>query len=467
MPIEYRQLPGLDLGNMNLMGAFAQGQAMSLNNLRAQALQNELAQQQGLRNAMARPGFGFNSPTAVQDLINAGAFDEALKLKQAQDISAVHGAQKENYLNEILIRGKTFDANLPNIKAMTKEHLANANSAELKLFSDRTSTAQDLISRLDPEGADWAEKRKEIMTLDPTLRPPEEFNPGWNQRALRTAKVMQDVATDLAKKRGEAAIPKVMAPTADMPGMLVTPRGVSKLPELTAEEQPNLGQTAWGEEPTAPVVKPEAPMKGRMASIELPPDVMALQKKMAEEEQVKRLAPIGREREALGSFRFSRTLKGIGDTFVDLAKAKGITVPGETPQETFEALGNRTRAGEILGKMDASERLALVDSLRSQVMTAIPQFAAAAGLQSKNFDSDAEGKRLQAALANPDNIANISSAFQILNNLNKQFGTGAPLFEGRKEVQGILGARRAAQPSPTSTLAPDVASKVNDIWGIK
>jgi hypothetical protein len=56
------------------------------------------------------------------------------------------------------------------------------------------------------------------------------------------------------------------------------------------------------------------------------------------------------------------------------------------------------------------------------------------------------------ALADPDNIANISSAFGILNNLNKQFGSGAQLFEPKKEMQGIIGARRGAEQKPSGEI---------------
>jgi len=277
-------------------------------------------------------------------------------------------------------------------------------------------------------------------------KPPEDFNEGWNDRALRTAKIMQDIATDITKKRQEAQIPKVVAPTENMPGMVVGPGGVEKLPQVAP------GSTAWGPEPAAPVVRPPNAMTanqpvnniGKMLSpdaMNLSPEAQAIQQTMAEEQKITQNAPIGREKEALGKYRFGKTLKNMGNTFIDLAKNNGIVVPGETPEETFQALANQTKAGEILGKMDASERLALVDQLKSQIVTAIPQFAAAAGLQSKNFDSEKEGERLMRALADPNNIANISSAFRILNDLNTQFGTGVTLFEPKKEIGGILGLR--------------------------
>jgi hypothetical protein len=455
MPVQYSPLPEFQAPNVNLLGAYAQGQSLASNRLRDQVLENTLAQQAALRGVMTQPGFDLGSAQAVQQLTQAGAFDEALKLKEAQESGAVRRAQESNYLNDILIRGKKFEAELPNIRAMTKEHLAQASSAELKLFSDSTGVAQDIISRTAPDT--WSRDRAYIAKIDPTLQPPEEFNEGWNDRALRTAKAMQDVATDIEKKRREAQIPKVVAPTENMPGMLVGPQGVEKLPQVAP------GSTAWGPEPAAPVVRApnamaqNAPVNnlGRMLppdAMNLSPEAQAIQETMAVEQQIRQAAPIGREKEALGKYKFSNTLKNMGNTFIDLAKNNGIAVPGETPEETFQALANRTKAGQILGKLDASERVALVDQLKSQVVTAIPQFAAAAGLQSKNFDSEKEGERLMRALADPDNVANVSSAFRILNDLNTQFGTGKALFEPKKEIGGIIGARREAEQKPSKEI---------------
>lgn len=437
MAVQYSPLPDFQMPNVNFMGAYAQGQALATNRLRQQMMEEQMARESALRGVLGQPGFDINSSQAVNQLLPYD-LDAALKLKNAQEMAAYHKMATSNVQSEMASRQAKLPYEISSLKGLAKEHVANASAAELKLFNEGTARGQDILSRVSPDN--WDQSIADIAKLDPSIAAsaPVEYDQKWVNRTLRTAKMLQNVGEEEMKRR----LPSIHAPTAEMPGMLVGPEGVSKLPEVPLEQQ---GQTAWSAEPPAPVVRrPGAPaMQGRMVTdMSLPPDVMAIQQRMAEEEQVRRMAPIGRDKEALGAYRFGKTLEGIGNTYIDLAKAKGITVPGESASDTFQALANKTRAGEILGKLDASERLALVDSLRSQVMTAIPQFAAAAGLQSKNFDSDAEGKRLQAALANPDNIANISSAFQILNGLNKQFGTGRPLFEGQKEQEKILQSRR-------------------------
>ena len=77
MPVQYSPLPEFQAPNVNLLGAYAQGQALASNRLRDQVLQNELAQQERLRGVMTQPGFNLGSAQAVQQLTEAGAFVEA------------------------------------------------------------------------------------------------------------------------------------------------------------------------------------------------------------------------------------------------------------------------------------------------------------------------------------------------------------------------------------------------------
>jgi len=447
MPVRYNILPDVQYPNFNIAGSFAQGQAMAQNMLRQQVLQKELEQQERLRGVITQPNFNLKDPNAVSQLTGVGALDEAIKVMGAQDESAARRAMQQNYLNEVIVRSKKFNEELPNIRAIARENTAKAGSAELKNMQDSTGLVQDILSRSSEES--WEDDKNYLSQLDPSIKFPEKFTPKWNERMMRTAKIFQDVATDTAKEQAKARIPKVVAPTQNMPGMLVGPQGVEKLPQVAP------GSTAWGPEPAAPEVRRPNAMTanqpvnnmGRLLppeSMNIPQEAQDIQATMATEQMIQQNAPIGREKEALGKYKFSNTLRSMGNTFIDLAKNKGIAVPGEDPADTFEALANRTKAGQLFGKLDASERVALVDQLKSQVVTAIPQFAAAAGLQSKNFDSEKEGERLMRALADPDNVANISSAFRILNDLNTQFGTGRALFEPKKEIGGIIGARRGA-----------------------
>ena len=454
MPVQYQPIPEFQVPDLNLMGAYAQGQALASNRLRDQVLQNSLAEQQRkqeLENKMlavtGAPGFNLSSPEAVRQLQGLD-LDTAMKLKASQEEAYYRAQAAEhqrlsaaNQASDAAIRAQRYADEHPGLQAKAAHEITQAHSAELDFHNKKIGAAQDILARTAPDGSTYAEDRDAIMQIDSAFGQhlPDKYSPKAINKALMTADMTRSVIT----KELEARIPKVMAPTENMPGMVVGPGGVEKLPQVAA------GSTAWGQEVAAPNVR--APGLGRNlgpAAMELAPEAKAIQDQMATEQVIQQNAPIGREKEALGKYRFSNTLKNIGSTYIDLAKAKGISVPGETPQETFESLANKSRLGTLFGKLNADERLALVDSLRSQVSTAIPQFAAAAGLQSKNFDSNAEGERLRAALADPDNIANISSAFRILNDLNKQFGSGTTLFEPKKEAENIIGARRGAPETP-------------------
>jgi len=462
MPIQYPDMPQFQPPNFNFLGALAQGEATASNDLRNQVMQNQLAEferkrgiEERLMNVTGAPGFNLSSPEAVRQLQGLD-LDTALKVKAAQETAAYHAAATANQANDAAIRAARYKAEFPGIQADVASKITKSNSDYLDLHNKKITAAQDILSRTDPET--WAEDHAAIMKLDSQFG--EHLPETFNQKKINKALMSIDMTRNIIGKELEARIPKVVAPTENMPGMIVGPQGVEKLPQVAS------GSTAWGPEVAAPVVRPQntmaqnvppAPVNnmGRLLSPEamsLPPEAKAIQDQMAVEEQIRQNAPIGHEKEAVGKYKFSNTLKNMGNAFIELAKNKGIVVPGEDPADTFEALANKTKAGQLLGKMDASERVALVDQLKSLVTTAVPQFAAAAGLQSKNFDSEKEGQRLMGALADPDNIANISSAFGILNNLNKQFGSGAQLFEPKKEIGGIIGARRGAEQKPSGEI---------------
>lgn len=445
MPVRYdiaAQIPqyggGTDPMNMlaQLQGMDYRQQQNALAQLQMQKLQMELQQQNALRQSLG--GLDINSPEAINVLSRGGNLSEALAVQTAQRQAAALRAQEEAQratagfhtgMLGVAQAKLPFEERKLSMEATKEQRLAES----AKSTAEKTALEKDaaLLEQAENHGAkifndngrgydkfyEWALKKEPGLAahLSPTYDP-QNLEAFINNAGSTRDKLKAHIT---GIKEGETPV----------------------------EIKPGIG----AEGPTYKKIEQVVPGKFLgAAGMELPPEAQALQKSMATEQAIMQSAPAGREKEALGKYRFSNTLKGIGSTYIDLAKANGITVPGETAQETFEALANKSRLGTLFGKLNASERLALVDSLRSQVSTAIPQFAAAAGLQSKNFDSNAEGERLRAALADPDNISNISSAFRILNDLNKQFGSGATLFEPKKEAQGIIGARRGATESRPS-----------------
>lgn len=464
MPVRYdiaAQIPQYGGGGMDPMNMMVQLQGMdyrqqqnALAQLQMQKLQHDLQVQNALGGVLSN--INVNDPNAINALARSGNLSEAISVmgaqRQAAALRAQEEAQRRTGLYQTGMLGLARAKQPLEERKLNKEIDKEARLAEAaKATAEKTALDRDaaLLEQAENHGAkvfndngrgydkfyDWAVKKEPGLAahLSPTYDP-QNLEAFINNAGSTRDKLKAHIT---GVKEGETPV----------------------------EIRPGIG----GAGPTYKKIEQVVPGKFLGAEgMDLPPEAQALQKSMATEQAIMEGAPAGREKEALGKYRFSNTLKGIGSTYVDLAKANGITVPGESPQETFEALANKSRLGTLFGKLNASERLALVDSLRSQVSTAIPQFAAAAGLQSKNFDSNAEGERLRAALSDPDNIANISSAFRILNDLNKQFGSGTALFDAKKETQGIIGARRAAgEPSPTTNLAPDITKKVNDIWGIK
>lgn len=368
MPIQYPDMPQFQPPNFNFLGALAQGEATASNDLRNQVMQNQLAEFQRKRaiedqlmSVTGAPGFNLSSPEAVRQLQGLD-LDTAMKVKAAQEMAAYHAAATANQTSDAAIRAARYKAELPGIEADTAHKITTANTGYLDLHNKKITAAQDILSRADPET--WAEDHAAIMKLDPQfashLPPADKFD----QKKINKSLMSIDMTRNIINKELEARIPKVVAPTENMPGMIVGPEGVSKLPQVAP------GSTAWGPEIAAPVVRPQNAMAptapvapvgnnmGRLLSPEamaLPPEAKSIQDTMATEAAIQQAAPIGREKEALGKYRFSNTLKNMGNTFIELAKNKGIAVPGEDPADTFEALANKTKAGQLLGKLDASD----------------------------------------------------------------------------------------------------------------
>ena len=423
MPVDYtiaaRNAQGNtapDIANMlaqyQMMGARAQQE--QLQQLQMQKLQQEQEQLNALRGVLGNKNFNIMSPQAVNAIAPYNP-ELAIQLSNALRSQQHYGALESQAQQEL-------QAKLPVYGAQVQKEIAQGSKAALERDAELLRNHEVKGAKIvmaDGKGYDEFYKGlpKDLQSI---------LTPKYDEQSLTNFVMQMNTVQDNLKthiqgiKEGET--PVVIKP------------GITGAPTMQkVQEAPSIGRNLGP------------------AGMELSPEARAIQDTMATEQNIMRSAPAGREKEALGKYRFSNTLRDMGTTFIDLAKAKGIVVPGESASDTFEALANKSRAGQILGKLDASERLALVDQLKSLVTTAVPQFAAAAGLQSKNFDSEKEGQRLMGALADPDNIANISSAFGILNNLNKQFGSGAQLFEPKKEIGGIIGARKpaaeAAKPS--------------------
>jgi len=402
-----------DIANMlaqyQMMGARAQQE--QLQQLQMQKLQQEQQQLNALRGVLGNQNFNLMSPQAVNAIAPYNP-ELAIQLSNALRSQQHYGALESQAQQEL-------QAKLPVYGAQVQKEIAQGSKAALERDAESLRTHEVKGAKIvmaDGKGYDEFYKGlpKDLQSI---------LTPKYDEQSLTNFVMQMNTVQDRLKQH---------------------------LTTVKEGETPvSIEQGLRG----APIMRKvqEAPSMGRNlgpAGMELSPEARAIQDTMETEQTIMRSAPAGREKEALGKYRFSNTLRDMGTTFIDLAKAKGIVVPGESAGDTFEALANKSRAGQILGKLDASERLALVDQLKSLVTTAVPQFAAAAGLQSKNFDSEKEGQRLMGALADPDNIANISSAFGILNNLNKQFGSGAQLFEPKKEMQGIIGARKGAESVP-------------------
>jgi len=354
MPVRYDIAAGVPQGQtydpLNMLAQMQQmdyrGQQNALAQLQMQEYQRKAQSQQALQNLLARPEFDIGAPGAYKELARAGDVDTARQLYEAnariQAINAKTAMERPYY------------------EAMAEQHRAGAGRerATEKKTSLEADTALlthvgELAARVQQGGEGYNELQDFVLThpdLSLSIKSLVKgaYDPKKVSGLYATAQSARDqIAKEIERQNAQVITP----PTADMPGMITTPRGVSKLPEIPFGQQ-----TAISPEPAAPTVRgPNAPIGRAPAGgdFQLPPQVMAAQKEMAIEEQIRQTAPLGREREAIGKYRFSKTLTGIGSDYIELAKNYGITVPGENVGERLSSLGNKTFLGEFFGKLTA------------------------------------------------------------------------------------------------------------------
>ena len=419
MPIEYRPLPGLELGNMNLMGAFAQGQAMSLNNLRAQALQNELAQQEGLKNAMAQPGFGFGNPDAVQQLIRAGAFDEALKLKAAQDISKYHGMATANVQSEMASRQAKLPYEISSLKGLAKEHVANANAAELKLFNEGTARAQDILSRTSPDN--WDQSIAEISKLDPSIAAsaPVEHDQKWVNRTLKTAKMLQSVGEEEMKRR----LPTIQTLNNEVIEVQPSVTGGAPMVKPAVVTPPEDMISA------APVYPPgKEPSIGRLVTEGLPGE-----RKPLTQREYKELP--GRQQ----SSQIFGELSGI---FKQIADRKTMPSTSMTPSESLRAVSAGSRAGQEVARVLDPESQRLRDEASAIIDQWIQTKRQSGSISAQEANTIDELERLKSMLGSPR--MTIEAVQNILSRADKYSGLGKlkGYEPSEDEKKGVIDARK-------------------------
>jgi hypothetical protein len=430
------------LAQYQMMGARAQQQELA--QLQMQKLQQEQMQQNALRGVLGAPNFNIMSPQAINQI---SRYDPDLGIK----ISNALRSQQHLATTEDLAR-REFEAKEPLFEAQTAHALKQYDVEKIKEDHDYLESLDDRLIKaansanpqkaLDAIREEAGKKHAELLNFIPE----KADRRALYMTALKASDIREQLKPIMAKVGGE--------------DIAVTPAfGTGR--RITQELGPSM------EDMTTPPIPATGPkMQDRVtqgAPLGMQPEE-AIQMRMKRDQQVYNTAPFGKGDEAVGKMHFYDTINDIGKTFKDLAVAGGITIPGENTEEALKVIYNKSAFSNLFQKLDASKRRDLVSALESQITSAVPQLAKAAGLQSKQFDTEKEAANLLKSFGDPNDPESIRSAFLKLNNLNKLYGTGIDIFNPETESKGLIGARRAAEGRATPA---DRAAVINNIWGAK
>ena len=430
------------LAQYQMMGARAQQNELA--QLQMQKLQQEQERQNALSGVLGGQNFNLMSPQAIRQV---GQYDPELGIKISQALrSQQHLGTMESLAQQ------EFAAKEPLYEAQTAEHLKKYDVEKIKEDHDYLESLDDKLVKaanssnpqkaLDEIREEAGQRHKDLLKFIPVTANRRDLL----MTALKASDIREQLKPIMSKVAGE--------------DVLVTPAfGTARRP--IQEVGPAM------EEMSTPPIKATGPKMTERATQGAPLGMQpeeAIQSRLQRDQKVYNAAPFGKGDEAVGKLHFYDTVNDIGKTFKDLAVAGGITIPGETTEEALKVIYNKSAFSNMFQKLDASKRRDLVSALQSQITSAVPQLAKAAGLQSKQFDTEKETANLLRSFGDPNDPESIRSAFLKLNNLNKLYGTGTDIFNPETESKGLIGARRAAEGRATPA---DRAAVIDSIWGPK
>ena len=430
------------LAQYQMMGSRAQQNELA--QLQMQKLQQEQERQNALSGVLGAPNFNLMSPQAVNQV---GRYNPELGIQLS---NALRSQQHYGAMEDIARRAE--EAKEPLYEAQTAHALKQYDVEKIKEDHDYLESLDDKLIKAahssDPQKAldnireEAAKKHKDLLNFIPATANRRDLY----MTALKASDIREQLKPIMSKVGGEDVI--------------VTPAfGTARRPVQ------DLGPSM--DEMTTPPIKATGPKMTERATQGAPLNMQpeeAIQARLQRDQKVYNAAPFGKGDEAVGKLHFYDTVNDIGKTFKDLAVAGGITIPGETTEEALKVIYNKSAFSNMFQKLDASKRRDLVSALQSQITSAVPQLAKAAGLQSKQFDTEKETANLLRSFGDPNDPESIRSAFLKLNNLNKLYGTGVDIFNPETESKGLIGARRAAEGRATPT---DRAAVIDSIWGPK
>lgn len=157
MPVQYQTIPQFQMPEMNLLGAYAQGQALATNRLRQQVLEEQVARENALANLQMQKmqhelqvqnalggvlsNIDVNDPRVINALARSGNLPEAISVLGAQRQASAQAAMQKNYESEIAARNALLPYQIGKYQGETRKEERLAESA--KLTGEKTALERD------------------------------------------------------------------------------------------------------------------------------------------------------------------------------------------------------------------------------------------------------------------------------------------------------------------------------------
>lgn len=241
-------------------------------------------------------------------------------------------------------------------------------------------------------------------------------------------------------------------PTAPLTGVSPSLRGLTEqpvnamappLPPVNAMAAPvQMPQAVTAPAPTPMAQAPRAPVAA-------PPAMQTPEERQARQLQFVKSAPIGKESQYQGKVSLENTLTDFANelSYLDSQGKAPSVRHGATKNAELSAEGSWL--GQTWGRFTGTPAQSTRDAIESIRQNLVSIVAKAAGKTGQQMNSNFDVKNALKAIG--DQKATVESLMATLNNLNKTFGTNAPIqgspefSESRRQIEAAQAARAAPE----------------------
>jgi hypothetical protein len=464
----------------NPMQSMAQFQTMSNAMLQGQQLQQQMQQQNALRNILNQSG-GKVTPEIIQGLVASGNYEPALALQRHQASMGSIGVQTQaaqTALEEARLKlgetkrtiaasnavtdylAKTPDyANSDALDALRKtnpdawrmvnKHIGEVNEINAKARKEGTNATEAQV-KLAQTSANF------VLGLLPGVKDQTSYNGVYNYIISKDPKLasivgpefnadnlskLQALATQINDLKTEVrdGVTTIVAPRLNTERLVNAPAVVPPAPMQTGQVAPlpnaapgvaasmnatNAMGPAGAVPPAnamaAPAVDPVE--QARLAAAARKVTQVGEEATAREQAQANVKRAETEKTRAEGQTKVAQTLTKMAEVYDRLNEAGGMTSETKGAKENIPAYLGGTFVGQEIGKALGTKAQTQRNEIMSLVRTLITDIKNATGMSAQELNSNVELQQMLAAVSSP--TQSVESVREILQNLSQRYGSG-------------------------------------------